>query len=68
MAEELENAAYALDGEMMLVVLEKMQQYQYHGHVLKKELEPLKNKIDMSDFISAAEAVRKIGTEEKGMV
>lgn len=67
MLEEMEEAAYALNEEAMLVILEKMQQYRYHGYPLKEELEPVKKKIDMSDFISATEAVKKLKAKEKGV-
>ena len=66
--EELDEAACALDGEEMSVIIEKMQQYSYHGYSLKEKLEPVKKKIEMYDFMSAAEVVRKLGTKEKGVV
>ncbi len=66
--EELDEAVYTLEGEAMLAVVERMQQYSYHGYSLKEELKPVIKKIDMSDFMSAAEVVRKLKTKEKGVM
>ena len=60
MAAQLEEAMYAFDGDKMLTVLSKMQEYQYHGKRLNKELEPVKKKIVMSDYMSAIETLSGI--------
>ena len=60
MAAQLEEAMYAFDGDKMLTVLSKMQEYQYHGKRLNKELEPVKKKIVRSDYMSAIETLSGI--------
>ncbi|MCI9463997.1 MAG: response regulator [Lachnospiraceae bacterium] len=60
MAAQLEEAMYAFDGDKMLTVLSKMQEYQYQGKRLNKELEPVKKKIVMSDYMSAIETLSGI--------
>lgn len=60
MAAQLEEAMYAFDGDKMLTVLSKMQEYQYQGKRLNKELEPVKKKIVRSDYMSAIETLSGI--------
>lgn len=57
---ELEDAVYALDGERMLAILSEMQEYQYHQTELAGKLAPVRKKIEMSDYMSAIEAVSRI--------
>ena len=56
----LEDAMYSLDGGKMLEIIEKLQQFQYHQAVLEAELAPVKKKIEMSDYMSALDAVTQI--------
>ncbi|MDE7131113.1 MAG: hypothetical protein K2O65_04845, partial [Lachnospiraceae bacterium] len=60
LSSELEDAAYELDEEQMLAVLSRMQEYCYHQVPLRDRLEPVKKKVEMSDYMSAADAVSKI--------
>lgn len=60
LAEQLEEAVYRLEGAAMLSIVEKLQQYSYHGHPLKELLEPVKKKIHMSDYMSASEVVQRL--------
>lgn len=62
---ELEDAMYALEGERMLRVLSQMQEYQYCQTALEKKLAPVKKKVEMSDYMSAVDAVSKIREELK---
>ena len=57
---ELEDAAYALDGEHMLAVLSKLQEYRYGDIMLREKLEPVRKKIEMSDYMAALETVSGI--------
>ena len=57
---ELENAMYELDGGRMSELLSKLQGFGYCGTVLKEALEPVKKKIEMSDYMSAVDAVSGI--------
>ena len=63
--EELEDAAYSLDGDEMLAVLSRMQGYQYCQTALGEKLAPAKKKVEMSDYMSAADFVFKIREELK---
>ncbi len=56
----LENAMYALDGERMLDLIQKMQGFLYHGAILEEELGAVRKKIEMSDYMSAVDAVSGI--------
>lgn len=68
MQAELENAMYELDGERMAELLLRMQGYRYCGTALTEALEPVRKKIEMSDYMSAVEALSKIRKklEQKG--
>ena len=57
---ELEDAMYTLEEEQMLAVLSRMQEYQYRQTALAAALEPVKKKIEMSDYMSAVDAVTRI--------
>lgn len=56
----LEDAMYSLDGEQMLTILSKMQEYQYCNTPLKEKLAPVRKKIEMSDYMPAVDAVSDI--------
>ncbi len=57
---KMEEAMYALDGEILLEILSKLQEYQYHGTSLKEALSQARRKVEMSDYISAVETVVKL--------
>lgn len=57
---ELEDAMYALDGGRMTAIISEMQEYQYHQTELAPKLTPVRKKIEMSDYMSATEAVSRI--------
>ena len=59
----MEDAMYALDGEILLEVIEELEAYQYKGQSMKKTLEPVKKKVEMSDFFSAVDMVMRWKTE-----
>jgi len=64
--EELETAAYELQQEKMLVILDALEQYRYQEAGLKGLLAPVRRKVEQSDCISAAElAVRLIHKSER---
>ncbi len=56
---KLEDAAYALDGEAMMSVIEELEGFQYQGEKLKQVLAPVKRKVEMSDYFSAVDSVVK---------
>lgn len=62
---ELEDAAYALDGTQMLTVLSELQKYRYGGILLHEKLEPVRKKIEMSDYMPALEMVSAIRQNPK---
>lgn len=57
---ELEEAMFSLDGGQMLKVLDKMQGFQYCRTPLLEKLRPVRKKIEMSDYMSAVDAVSQI--------
>jgi len=57
---KMEEAMYLLDGEKLIEFVSELQKYQYCGTALQELLEPIKRKIEMSDYISAVEAVAHI--------
>ncbi len=65
LAAKLEDAMFALDGEEMLAVLEKMQIYSYHQTPLSERLSPIRKKIEMSDYMSAVDMLSRIRQELK---
>ena len=56
--QELESAMYALDGEKMKEILMQLAQYRYHGKSLKKKIDSVISKVEMSDYMPAVEQVR----------
>ena len=56
----LEEAMYALDGQQMIVILSELQKYQYYGTALKETLAPIQRKVEMTDYMSAVDAVSKL--------
>ncbi len=61
-----EDAVFTLDGKKVKRALEELQKYSYQGHSLKELLKPLEEKVEMSDFMSAYEAVANLGEQLKG--
>jgi len=57
---QLEDAMFALDGAQMLAVLDKMNGYLYCGTRLNVKLAPVRKKIEMSDYMSAVDAVSQL--------
>lgn len=54
---EFESAVFTLKAENVQRVLDELQKHSYRKHSLKKLLEPLNEKVEMCDFMSAYEAV-----------
>ena len=54
------DAMYDLEAEKMMALLSRLEGYQYHGKVLAKELAPIRRKVEMCDYISAADAMEKL--------
>jgi len=52
-----EDAAYTFVGENMIAVLDKMEGSQFAGESLDKELKAIRRKVDMSDYMSAYDAL-----------
>lgn len=66
--EELENAMFELDGECMTEILKELKKCSYMDVGLDEPMEPLLHKVEMSDYMSAVEAVAalKKDIEQKG--
>lgn len=56
----LEEAMYALNGEEMLEIVSEMQNFRYYGTALEEALKPVRKKIEMADYMSAADAVSEM--------
>jgi CheY-like chemotaxis protein/HPt (histidine-containing phosphotransfer) domain-containing protein len=57
---EVEDAMYAFDGVRMKEILDELCEYRYRGEALKPHLEPLIRKVEMSDYMSALEALLRL--------
>ncbi|MCM1325066.1 MAG: ATP-binding protein [Bacteroidales bacterium] len=57
---ELEDAMYALRGEEMLTIVSKLQECRYNQTALREMFEPVKRKIEMSDYMSAVDMAARI--------
>lgn len=55
-----ENAMYALDDSLMLQIVKELSEYSYHGVDMGKELVEVYHKVEMSDYMSAAETLAGI--------
>lgn len=62
---DLEDAMYALDGQKMLDILSELKKYQYYGAALEEALAPIRRKVEMSDYMSAVEAVLRLKDQLK---
>ncbi|MCM1038464.1 MAG: ATP-binding protein [Ruminococcus sp.] len=60
LAAEFEESVYAFDADKMLEIISDMQGFHYHQTPLRQELEPVRKKIEMSDYMSAADTLSKI--------
>ena len=58
--DKMEQAMFELDGEKMLSILTELECYQYGAVALKEALVPVRRKIEMSDYMSAAEYLMKL--------
>lgn len=56
---KLEDASYMLDGEQMMHMIEKLETYSFQGKDLQELMVPIRKKIEMYDYISAYETLRK---------
>lgn len=56
----LEDAMFALDGKAMLALLAELQNYQYCGTSLREPLMPVCRKVEMSDYMSAMDVIKKL--------
>ncbi|MCM1386513.1 MAG: ATP-binding protein [Bacillus sp. (in: Bacteria)] len=55
-----EDAVYALDGEKMMTLLSDMQNCRYHHAALAQRLDVVKKKVEMTDYMSALDALANI--------
>ncbi len=60
LALEFEDAAYSFDSDQMMKISEILAGCSYRGHSLREPMEPVMRKIEMSDYLSAAEAVLRL--------
>jgi len=60
LALEFEDAAYSFDSEQMERIAKILIESSYLGHSLKQSMEPVMRKIEMSDYLSASEAVLRL--------
>ncbi|MCM1251371.1 MAG: ATP-binding protein [Clostridium sp.] len=58
-----EDAVYALDGEKMRTLLSDMQNCRYHHAALAQRLDVVKKKVEMTDYMSALDALANIREE-----
>ncbi len=56
---EMESIMYTLEGERLLEIISEIEVYQLNGMSLKQVFAPIRRKVEMSDYISAVEAVIK---------
>lgn len=57
---DFEDAAYAFDSGKMAEIAERLAGCSYHGHAVKAFMESIMRKIEMSDYLSASEAVARL--------
>lgn len=60
---KLIDAMYDLDADTMTELLGELMKYQYHGKELSSELSAIQRKVEMCDYISAADAMEKLKTQ-----
>ena len=57
--EQMENAMYSLDGDLLLKLLDGMKNCQYEGKSLNDVVKKAVKKVEMSDYMSAVEMLAK---------
>ena len=57
---QMEDAVYNFDADKMLQALHALKIGEYRGIELEDRIEPIERKVEMADYISAMEAVRKL--------
>lgn len=57
---EFEDAMYTFDASKMNEYLEYLEKYQFCGKELKMELSSVRKKVDMSDYMSALDALLQV--------
>ena len=60
LALEFEDAAFAFEHDRMAEIAERLSSCSFQGHPLNEMVKPILHKIEMSDYLSAAEAVARI--------
>ena len=56
---EMEEAMYAWNGELLMEIIGELKKYQYGDYVLSEVLAPVERKVEMSDYMSAVETVKR---------
>lgn len=64
--DEFENAVYTWEDENMLSILKELTKYKYKEKRISSLLEPIYKKVDMSDYMSAYEALKRIKIKVDG--
>jgi CheY-like chemotaxis protein/HPt (histidine-containing phosphotransfer) domain-containing protein len=64
-ADAFENAAFDFDGEKLKEILSGMMGMQYEGILLSEALEPICKKVEKTDYLSAAEALKKLASRRR---
>ena len=57
---EFEDAAFAFEHDQMAEIAERLSNGSYQGHPLNELVKPIIRKIEMSDYLSASEAVARL--------
>lgn len=56
---ELDEAMFDFDGDRMISIIEKMEHCSYEGQPMKKAVDTARRKVEMSDYMSAADGLVK---------
>ncbi len=64
--EEMETAMYSWDGDRLLELVAGLKKYQYKGTALHTSLAPVIRKLEMSDYVSAVELVKRLKEKAAG--
>ncbi len=57
---DFEDAAYTFVADDMLKILDELKEFSYNGHPLAPQLIAIRRKVEMSDYMSAADALSSI--------
>ncbi len=60
LADKFENAAFVLDKAQMTFILNDLEECKYQGVALYDAIDEIMHKVEMSDYLSAAEALHRI--------